>query len=110
MMEYKGYYGDVVYDAEAKLFHGDVINTSDVITFQGNSVEEIDQAFHESVDDYLDWCQQDGVEPSKPLTGNIKVHLPVDLELKVVLAARRQHMSINRFIQKTISNKVASII
>ncbi len=60
MMEYKGYMGRVEFDAEAELFHGEVINTRDVITFQGRSVDELKQAFEESVDDYLAFCKSRG--------------------------------------------------
>ena len=56
MMEYKGYIGKVEFDDEAEIFHGEVINTRDVITFQGTTVAEIKQAFHDSVEDYLDFC------------------------------------------------------
>jgi type I restriction enzyme R subunit len=66
MMEYKGYVGTVKYDADAKLFHGDIANTRDVITFQGATVEEIDKAFKDSIDDYLAWCKEEGAEPEKP--------------------------------------------
>ncbi|MDR1173869.1 MAG: type II toxin-antitoxin system HicB family antitoxin, partial [Treponema sp.] len=65
MMEYKGYMGIVEYDDDAKLFHGDVINTRDVITFQGTTVEEIERAFKDSVDDYLVWCGEEGTEPER---------------------------------------------
>ncbi len=64
-MKYKGYCGDVVYDDDAELFHGEVIGLKDVITFQGTTVSEIEQAFKDSVDDYLMWCQERGEEPGK---------------------------------------------
>lgn len=54
-MKYKGYIGHFEYDDEAKLFHGEVLGLKDVITFQGCSVEELEEAFKESVDDYLAW-------------------------------------------------------
>ena len=69
MMQYKGYYGVVQYDDEAKIFHGEVINTRIVITFQGTTVDEIENAFRDSVDDYLDWCQERNKEPEKPFSG-----------------------------------------
>ena len=56
MMEYKGYLGTVEYDSQAKIFHGDVINTRDVITFQGKTVDEIEKAFEDSINDYIVWC------------------------------------------------------
>jgi predicted HicB family RNase H-like nuclease len=58
MIKYSGYLGAAEYDADAKLFHGDIINTRDVITFQGTTVEEIEKAFKDSVDDYLAWLLQ----------------------------------------------------
>jgi len=51
-MTYKGYQARVELDEEAGVFHGEVINTRDVITFQGSSVDELKQAFKDSVDDY----------------------------------------------------------
>ena len=56
MMEYKGYIGKVEFDDDAGIFHGEVINVRDVITFQGESVQEIRQAFQDSVEDYLAFC------------------------------------------------------
>ncbi|MCC6636586.1 MAG: type II toxin-antitoxin system HicB family antitoxin, partial [Ignavibacteriaceae bacterium] len=55
-MDYKGYEAVVNYDEEAKIFSGEVINTKDVITFKADSVIEIEKAFHDSVDDYLEFC------------------------------------------------------
>ena len=63
MLEVKGYTGQVELDDGAGIFHGEVIDTRDVITFQGRSVEEIEQAFRESIDDYLDFCKERGEEP-----------------------------------------------
>ena len=57
MLKYKGYTGYVVYDDEARIFHGEVAAIKAVITFQGTTVDEIEQAFKDSIDDYLDWCK-----------------------------------------------------
>ena len=61
MLKYKGYNGKVEFDEEARIFHGEVIDTQDVITFQGNSVDEIEQSFKDSIDDYLDFCAERGM-------------------------------------------------
>jgi predicted HicB family RNase H-like nuclease len=52
MMKCKGYEAILEFDAEAEIFHGEVINIRDVITFQGSSVDELKQAFSDSVDDF----------------------------------------------------------
>lgn len=64
-MEYKGYEAVVNYDEEAKIFSGEVTNTTDVITFQGESVPEVEKAFHDSVDDYLEFCESRGEKEDK---------------------------------------------
>ena len=76
MMEYKGYIGKVEIDEEAGILYGEVINVRDVITFEGESVDEIQKAFRESVDDYLDFCTQRGESPEKPFSGKFVVRLP----------------------------------
>jgi len=43
-----------------------VINIRDVVTFEGETVEEVQQAFRDSVDDYLAFCAERNEEPEKP--------------------------------------------
>ncbi|GHV36034.1 antitoxin HicB [Spirochaetia bacterium] len=107
MMEYKGYIGTVEYDAEAKIFHGDIINTRDVITFQGTTVEEIEKAFKDSIDDYIAWCAEEGVAPEKPYSGKFNVRLSPELHQKVAVTARKLRVSINSFVEKAISDEIA---
>ena len=106
MMEYKGYVGVVEYDDKAKIFHGEVINTRDVITFQGKSVDEIEKAFHDSVDDYLDWCQKDGVSPEKPYSGRFNLRLPPELHKEVAIAAKKRKLSINSFVEQALHDEI----
>lgn len=61
-MMYKGYEGIAEFDEDAHIFSGEVLGLKDVITFQGESVSELEQAFHDSVDDYLEWCSEDFVD------------------------------------------------
>ena len=107
MMEYKGYLGTVEYDAEAKIFHGDIINTRDVITFHGTTVREIERAFKVSINDYITWCKEDGVEPEKPYSGKFNVRLPPELHRRTAVLAKKMHVSLNSFVEKAITDKIA---
>ncbi len=71
-MNYKSYHGHFNYDEEAKIFHGEVSDLRDVITFQGTSLEELEQAFKDSIDDYLDFCKKLGKTPEKSIKFNTK--------------------------------------
>ncbi|MCK5154833.1 MAG: type II toxin-antitoxin system HicB family antitoxin [Spirochaetales bacterium] len=109
MMEYKGYSGNVVYDSDAKLFHGEVMNTRDVITFQGKSVEEIEKAFRDSIEDYLAWCLEEGTDPEKPYSGRFNVRLSPELHRNVAVAAKKMHMSINQLVEKALIDEILLI-
>ena len=107
MMEYKGYLGDVIFDSEAHIFHGEIINTRDVITFQGKSVDELEKAFQDSVDDYLDWCKEDGIEPEKPYSGRFNLRLSPVLHREIAITARKMKISINKFVEKAVENELS---
>lgn len=104
-MTYKGYEGVVEYDESAGLFTGEVINTRDVITFQGKSVRELERAFRDSVDDYLEFCKARKEEPDKPFSGKLMLRLAPALHRRVALEARREHKSINRYIIDRLSEQ-----
>jgi predicted HicB family RNase H-like nuclease len=106
MMNYKGYLGTVEYDDQAKIFHGDIINTRDVITFQGTTVKEIERAFRDSIDDYLAWCKEDGVEPEKPYSGRFNVRLSPELHRQIAVIARKKRVSLNSFVEKAITDEI----
>ncbi len=109
MMEYKGYIGVVEYDSEAKLFHGDIVNTRDVITFQGKTVDEIETAFRESIEDYINWCKEEGVEPEKPYSGKFNLRLSPELHKEVAITAKKLRISINNFVEKALKDEIALI-
>lgn len=104
MMEYKSYVGHVNFDDEADIFHGEVVNTRDVITFQGRSVEEIRQAFCESVDEYLEWCKERGKMPDKPFSGKLVVRIPPALHRSIFLSAKQEGKSLNRWIEDHLAS------
>ena len=107
MMEYKGYLGTVEYDAQAKIFHGDIINTRDVITFQGTTANEIERAFKESINDYISWCKEEGVEPEKPYSGKFNVRLSPELHRRIAVLSKKMHISLNSFVEKAITDEIA---
>ncbi|MEX0719454.1 MAG: type II toxin-antitoxin system HicB family antitoxin [Balneolaceae bacterium] len=103
MLSYKGYHGRVEFDDDADIFHGEVIDLNDVITFQGKSVDELKQAFQESIDDYLEFCKQRGEEAEKPFSGRMMVRLPSEVHRKIYLQAKKEGKSLNEFISRKLA-------
>jgi predicted HicB family RNase H-like nuclease len=95
MLEYKGYAGIVELDSEAHMLHGRVIGLRDVVTFEGRSVDEVERAFRESVDDYLAFCAERGESPDKPFSGKFVLRVDSDTHRKMVVAAARESKSLN---------------
>lgn len=106
-MDYKGYIADVNFDSEAHIIHGEVINTRDVITFQGKTVEEIETAFKESVDDYLAWCHEEGILPEKPYSGKFNLRISPELHKEIAITAKRLKISLNRFVEKAVKGELS---
>lgn len=104
-MEYKGYQATVSFDDEAQIFHGEVIDTRDVITFQGKSVDELSQAFHDSVDDYLEFCAKRGEKPSKPFSGKFLVRIKPETHRRVYAMALASGKSINAWVEETLARE-----
>jgi len=102
MMEYKGYIGKVEIDEEAGILYGEVINVRDVITFEGTSVDEVQAAFRESVDDYLDFCAQRGESPEKPFSGKFVIRLPAELHRKAYIQAKLADKSLNGWVTEVL--------
>ncbi|RJR43136.1 MAG: type II toxin-antitoxin system HicB family antitoxin [Desulfobacteraceae bacterium] len=105
-MEYKGYFGKVEFDDEANVFHGEVINLRDVITFEGRTVEQLREAFHESIDDYLEFCAARGEDPEKPYSGKFVVRVDPELHKSIVVEARKRGKSLNSWVADALSKAI----
>lgn len=101
-MEYKGYIGTVEFDEKAEIFHGEVVNLKDVITFQSDSVEGLKREFHESIEDYLEFCRERNEEPEKPFSGKLTLRLKPELHRRLYILSKREKKSLNNLITERL--------
>ncbi|HKI17140.1 MAG TPA: type II toxin-antitoxin system HicB family antitoxin [Isosphaeraceae bacterium] len=106
MIKYRGYVGVVEVDPDAGLIHGRVIGLRDVITFQGNTVAEARQAFHDSVDDYLEWCASEGRSPEKPFSGKLLIRVDPAIHRRLAQLAEVRSKSINSLATEALTQLV----
>jgi len=106
MLEYKGYIGTVLFDSEAEIFHGEILGLRDVITFQGTTPSEIKQAFYDSVDDYLEFCELRNEKPEKPYSGKFMLRTSPELHKRIASEAASSGKSINAFLNDTLDRVV----
>ena len=102
-MEYKGYLtGPIEFDEDAGLFSGTVVGLRDVVHFAGSTAQELAQAFRDSVDDYLSFCEERGAVPERPYSGQFPVRVSPDLHRKAAARAAAEGLSLNAWIAKRI--------
>jgi len=102
MMTYKGYTAEIEVDIEAGILFGRVIDIKDVVTFKGKTVEEVRAEFHNSVDDYLAFCEELGEEPDKPFSGKLPFRTTPDRHRKIFVAAKKAGKSINAWMDEVL--------
>ena len=103
MKPYKGYTPTIWHEADDRLFHGLVAGIRDTIHFCGASAEELEQAFHDSVDDYLNWAAEKGFEPEKPWSGKLAFRTTPDHHRMIAEAAAKRAKSINQWMDEVLA-------
>jgi len=60
------------------------------------------EVFRESIDDYLEFCEEKGGEPDQPFSGRLMLRLPPNLHRKVYVNALREGKSLNQWIAERL--------
>ena len=103
MMKYKNYAARVEYDQEDRIFVGRVAGIQDIVSFHGKTVDELEQAFQESVDHYLEVSERTGRPAQKPYSGNLMLRIAPELHAAVATVAQLQGKSINQWASEILS-------
>ena len=102
ILEYKGYHAKVEIDIENKILDGKIEGIRDLVNFESDSVDTLEQEFHDAVDDYLEFCQEMGKEPDKEYSGTFNVRISSELHKKLALKALENGESLNKTVEKAI--------
>ncbi len=110
MLKYKGYIGSVAFSEKDNVFFGKVEGIDGLVNFEGESVKELTDAFHEAVDDYLEYCKEEGLEPHKSYSGSLNIRISPEVHSKIAILAKQAGMSINAFIKSVVEKQIASML
>ena len=64
-LRYKGYSAKADYSAEDRIFYGTILGISDMVEFQSENAKDLEDEFHQAVDEYLEFCKEIGKDPQK---------------------------------------------
>ena len=106
VMSHRGYAARVEFDPEDRIFVGHVAGIRDVVGFHGASVDELEAAFREAVDDYLASCEKLGQSPEKPFSGRVMFRIDPEIHARATLAAQLSGMSLNQWGEEALRQAV----
>ena len=101
-MFYKGYSARIEFDDEDRIFVGHLAGIRDIVGFHGSSVDELEAAFHEAVNDYLAHCEKLGLPPNKPFSGRMLLRVPPEVHARVSAAAQVSGVSLNQWATQAL--------
>ncbi|MBR3437695.1 MAG: type II toxin-antitoxin system HicB family antitoxin [Lachnospiraceae bacterium] len=102
-LEYKGYWTVVEYSTEDRVLHGRIEGIRDVINYESDTIDGVETAFREAVDDYLLYCRDLGVDPEKPYSGSFNVRVPKEVHRAAALQAKLQGISLNQWVSNAMA-------
>jgi predicted HicB family RNase H-like nuclease len=108
VLEYKGYYTLIRYDAHVRKLRGVINGIDDYVDFSSDQVENIEQEFHQAVDDYLEFCKEVGKEPCKVYKGVFNVRIQPKLHRELVRISEMNGETLNAVVEKALQNYVQS--
>ena len=103
MLKYRGYYGSIEVSTEDNCLFGKLQFIRALVNYEGETVSELEKAFQEAVDDYLNTCANQNIKPEIPCKGSFNVRVGHDLHLAASVAARRPSISLNDLTRNALS-------
>ena len=108
LMEYKGFFGSVEASVEDGCIFGKLEFIDPLVNYEGETVQEMEVAFHEAVDDYIKTCKELNIEPQKPYRGTFNVRIGRDLHRAAAIAAKQKGINLNELVKRAIEREVAA--
>lgn len=105
-MIYKGYSAVVEFDTHDRILVGHLAGVKQAGGFHADNAVDLELAFHEAVDHYLEICERREVDPVKPYSGKITLRVRPELHAAVAQAAELDHTSINKFVSGCLEDAV----
>lgn len=109
-LKYKGYIGSVAFSEKDNVFFGKIEGIDALVNFEGESVKELTEAFHEAVEDYLEYCKEEGIEPHKSYSGSLNIRISPEIHSKIAILSKQAGISINAFIKAAVEKQIANML
>lgn len=104
VMNIKNHQAMISYEPDIELFRGEFIGLNDGADFYADNVSELRKQGEISLKIFLDVCKEKSIEPYKQYSGKFNVRTTPELHCAAVTAAAAQNISLNEWINQTLSS------
>ena len=109
LMEYKNYVALIEFDSDIDMFHGRVINATPN-TFYGKSVDDLKEEFRTTIEEYLEFCKEKGLEPARPYSGKFNLRISPELHRDIAMEAVKSGKSLNSWIAEHLEQSIGHLV
>jgi len=107
-MDYRGYMGSVEFSLEDDILYGSLAGIRDSVSYHGKSIDELRVAFEEAVDDYLDMCAAEGLQPDSPFNGILDVTIAPSVYKQLIIYSAKNNQQVNHAVEEAIKKYVSA--
>ena len=107
-IKYNDYVGSVEFSETYGVFYGKVMGIRALISYEGTTAQELINDFHSAVDEYLELCEVQNIEPEKAYKGTFNVRISPELHKQAVVYAFSRQMSLNSLVEEAVQYYVTS--
>ena len=107
ILQYKSYCGSVEVSFSDGCLNGEILHINDLVTYEAKTPVELEQSFHEAVDNYLNYCEKKGLSPNKPFSGTFNIRISPDLHKEAAIQATLKGQTLNDFIKKAVADAIS---
>ena len=102
MQEYRGYITDIEADSSNDRLIGKVLGTRALIKASGKTFPEVRKNLTEAIDEYIDICQQENIDPDKSYSGEICLQTLPDVHRAVETVASLSGKSVSHWLEDLV--------
>lgn len=85
---------------------GKVIRIKSILSYEGRSVKELEYDFCNVIDEYLNDCKEQNVEPEQPYKGTFNVRISPEMHRNIAVYSIENGKSLNSAVEEAIGNIV----
>ena len=105
-LKYKGYEGSVEYGQDDKTLSGKILFIDSLVIYHGYSLDDLNREFQNAVEGYLEECQKNNKQPSRPRNVTISICIEPTLAYLAQQAADMRGITLNGFVEEAVRKAV----